>query len=584
MGGKKLLPCNLTEEEKAAAWEEFDGGLLTREEMGSVNEVLTHYLFYTTEKNGKERECICTHTDCGKFTVKEKDRPGFFRKKHGEETRCPRCGEIVNMVALGKMHTFNKLNDRKWVRVTLFRTGKDGALLMMSGYVKRYFCWEDLRPVPDISWKTYTYLKPGKRMQWLRTWEPKGQHVSGDWWWGYQWNPCEAVREPFNPGFHSYYGGGNDGDSYFVNFDLLGQSDLRYSQVEDWMYKEAGVFMDTGDDPIRNAVKYLSAYTAYPTLEMAVKLDLHGAATELAVDGKKNHRDLNWSASNINGFLRLNKQDAKAFVHHGGNLQILKAYHRACKAEITANMGEFISVLKGADCINLSERIVIACEKTGCSVKQAVNYIKKFPRAESHILTTWLDYLNMAQQLQYDMTRRDVTMPKDLQERHDAASETTRYQRIVIDEEKHRKYNEYLRKMYAFEYEDLCIVVPGTVEEIVQEGKTLQHCVAGYAARHFNNQLHILFLRHRRKSGVPFITIEIHTRKTTKDKVVIKQIHGYQNEMYIKPAVFGDKRHRARPEYKYKWFLDVWKKWVENGSKRDKKGNPVLPKEKEKTA
>ena len=134
--------------------------------------------------------------------------------------------------------------------------------------------------------------------------------------------------------------------------------------------------------------------------------------------------------------------------------------------------------------------------------------------------------------------------------------------------------------MYEFEYGDLCIVVPGSVEDIVNEGKTLGHCVGGYAARHFDNKVTILFLRHKRKPSTPWITIEIIPRNNTKDNIVIRQIHGYRNELY-KPS--GGKKP-ARPGDKYKWFLDIWKSWVKAGSKRDKKGKPLLPKSKEKTA
>ena len=584
MGSRKLLPCNLTNEEKETAWDEFEGGLLTREEMEWVSEVLKPYLFYRTEERGNTRECICTHEECGRFTIRRGDEPAFFRKTHGGETICPKCGQVVNLVALGKMRSFNKLNQDKWERITLCRNGKDGALLLLSGYAKRSFCWGDLRPYPEVSWKRFTYLKPGKRMQWVRTWEPCGQRASGQWWWDYQWNPSEAVCEPFQPGgFYSYASPGHDGDSYFLNYPAIEQSAIRYSQVEDWMYKEAQVFLDTADDPIRNAVKYLSAYTQYPAMEIAVKIDMHHAATELAVDGKKNYRDLNWDARTIPDFLRLNKQDAKVFVRHGGNLPMLKAYHTAKKTGATCNMNEFFSIIKEAGCVEIAPRLAQTCVKAGCTMKAAIHYIQKFEGTGEHTLTMWTDYLDMAAALKYDLTRRDVTMPKNLQERHDVAAETTRYMRVQADRDRHRKYNEKLRKMYEFEYEDLCIVVPNSVEEIIQEGKTLQHCVAGYAARHFNGQLHILFLRHRRKPGVPFVTIEIHTRKTARDAVVIQQIHGYRNEGYLKP-IPGVNSNGARPQYKYKWFLDVWRDWVKNGSRRDKDGKPILRKEKEKTA
>ena len=581
--GKRLLPCNLTEAEIASAWAEFDGGLLDRDEMEMVNEVLPQYLFYTTSRKGKERECVCTHCNCGKFTVREDRNPGFFRKKHKEETHCPSCGGVVNLVALGRMRTFGLVNNVKWQRFTLCRTGKDGALLLLSGYAKRDFTWEDLRPYPEISWKAFTYLLPGKRMQWIRTWEPLEQQVSGTWWWGYEWNEAETVKEPFNPAYYSWWSN-NDGDSYFLNADAIARSGLRYCQIEDWLYQEASLFLDTGGGPVRNAVKYLSAYTRYPTLEMAVKAGLHGAATELAVDGKKNHRDLNWDGKNLPEFLRLNKQDAKAFLHNGGDLRTLRAYHDAHKYGIVGNMQEFYDILRENARMELAEKLVKAALKAGCTFRTAGNYAGRQSEGIDMVLTMWLDYLNMATILQYDLTRKDVAMPKDLRDRHDAASETVRYQKILVDEEKYRKYNEYLRKMYAFEYGDLCIVVPGSVEDIIYEGKTLQHCVGGYAARHFNNKLHILFLRHRRKPTTPFITIEINARDTMKEKVVIKQIHGYRNEGYLTGLEYGDRKNNARPNVKYKWFLDLWKAWVKAGSKRDKKGNPILPKRKEKTA
>jgi hypothetical protein len=251
---------------------------------------------------------------------------------------------------------------------------------------------------------------------------------------------------------------------------------------------------------------------------------------------------------------------------------------------MTGNMNEFFTALEETGSVDLAEKITVAGAKAGCSLQSAVNYLGRFSGAKERTLTLWIDYLNMAETLKYDLTRKDVAMPKDLQERHDAAAETTRYMRVQLNREKHRKYNEKLRKMYAFEYEDLCIVVPESVEEIVEEGRTLQHCVAGYAARHFNGQLHILFLRHRRKPGVPFVTIEINPRKNAKDEVRIQQIHGYRNEGYLKPQEDIARKNKARPETKYKWFLDIWKEWVKNGSRRDKDGKPVMINEKEKTA
>lgn len=573
--GKKLMPCNLTAAEQQEAWEEFDE-ILTPEEEEEVVETMDHYLFYEADDHGKMRECICTHYNCGKFIVKRADDPGFWIYKHGNKGKCPHCGGQVKYQALGKIRNFQKINDSKWTRVTVCRTGKDGALLLMSAYVNRFFRHYDLRPVLEISWKAWTYLKPGKRMQWFRvpTWGCGSC-------WGYEWTEKDAVDEPFRP---SYYGEG--GDSYFVGVDAIERSALRYCQLEEWLFS-AGDSYYSGE-LLRNITKYLSTYTRYPNLEMAEKMGLHRAATDLVIDGKKNHAAINWDGKTMQDFLRLNKQDSKEFFRQGGNLDILAAYHIARKAAIAKTMVEYLAILRESNALSYAKELTACARKAGCTVQQAANYIRKQPDGTERVLIRWDDYLNMAKQLHFDMSRLDVTMPKDLQDRHDAAAETLGYRRKVEQQKKHKEFNKRLKKMYEFSYGDLCIVVPGSTEEIIMEGRTLKHCVGGYAARHFNDKVTILFLRHKRKPDTPFVTIEIIPRSKMTGKVVVRQIHGYRNECYLNEGKLNsltrDQKHHSRPDYKYKWFLDMWRAWVEAGSKRDKKGNPILTEEKEKTA
>lgn len=575
--GKKLMPCNLTPEEQQAAWEEFDGWL-TPEEEEEVIECMDHYLFYTADDRGKTRECICTHCNCGRFIEDRKDNPAFWMLKHGRKGRCPRCGQTVTLQALGKIRSFQKLNDSKWTRVTVCRTGKNGALLLLSAYVNRFFFHHDLRPVPEISWKAWTYLEPGKRMQWERPPEWGCGNC-----WGYIWMENDTVKEPFQPAMY-----GEGGDSFFIGSNAIDRCSLKFCQLEEWLFHSGDSYYS--GDLLRNVVKYLSAYTRYPTLEMAVKLGMFKAATDLVVDGKKNHAAINWDATSMQDFLRLNKQDAKVFFREGGNLDILAAYHTAKRGNLTSNMAGFLTALRDVEAMNYARELTGCAKKAGCTIQQAANYAAKqmSVRGTERVLIRWDDYLNMAKQLHFDMTRLDVTMPKDLQDRHDAAAETLSYHRKVEQQKKNKEFNKRLRKMYEFSYGDMCIVVPGSTQEIIMEGSTLKHCVGGYAARHFNDKVTILFLRHKRKPDTPFITIEIIPRQKMTEKIVIRQIHGYRNEGYLNDRKLDkltqDQKHNSRPEYKYKWFLDVWRAWVEAGSKRDKKGNPILMEEKEKTA
>ena len=47
------------------------------------------------------------------------------------------------------------------------------------------------------------------------------------------------------------------------------------------------------------------------------------------------------------------------------------------------------------------------------------------------------------------------------------------------------------------------------MQEIIDEGKALCHCVGGYAERHAKGKLHIMFIRKADKPDVPFYTVEV---------------------------------------------------------------------------
>ena len=80
-----------------------------------------------------------------------------------------------------------------------------------------------------------------------------------------------------------------------------------------------------------------------------------------------------------------------------------------------------------------------------------------------------------------------------------------------------------------FEYEDLMIVLPESASSIYYEGKILNHCVGGYAERHANGVLSIVFLRTKNKPDIPYYTMEI----STDNKIV--QCRGFKNNRANNP-------------------------------------------------
>ena len=206
----------------------------------------------------------------------------------------------------------------------------------------------------------------------------------------------------------------------------------------------------------------------------------------------------------------------------------------------------------------------------------------------------WKDYLTAAQALGYQLHHENVLMPRPLGPAHDSATdrhrnvlERERRERLERQREEVRQQEEdfekkkaayperkpTLEKKYAFELDGYVIRVPADGDEILAEGRKLQHCVGGYADRHLAGRTTILFMRKAAHPDEPWLTIEMDGNK-------LRQIHGYRNEgLYTSKGRFA-----PDPREVYKDFIDTWLDWLKKGSQRDEDGRPKLPKDKKGAA
>lgn len=544
----------------------FGSPHLSAEEEEAFSSVFTQYIFYDGYGQRNYRACFCTI--CGHFDLYRSDDPGFFKHKHGDAVECPHCGGFAQLYALGRMKTGSGLTEEH--RATFLRRGPGGAILAVSGWGRKEYRWDDLRP--EVHWeeKVRTWLEPGRVMKWSRSWNtawgiryPTYTDESGSGWSRTEKN----IREPF-AGYMYYIAA-----YYLFGTENLQGSALQYCQIEEWYQNETGIWISEQQDTVFNCVKYLAEYCLHPQMEMAVKLGLFGAVTDL-IGGKKNARILNWNANNIAGFLRMTKSDAKAAVRASLNFSALEAFQTCKKAEPSMNIEKFMKIRDKAGGNSGVTALSALAKRCGVTLRQAANYIwsqqPDCPRYGVPVSTTlqyWKDYLDMAERLQYDMERRDVLMPKDLKERHDSAAGTIKAQENVEKVKQYRKRYKALRKQYEFAWDGLRIIVPEKSSEIINEGKALQHCVGGYADRHILGYVTILFLRKEEEPDTPYVTIEMAVNRP--DHVI--QAHGFANERKTK-----DGEKPVPPMEKHKEFFEIWLGWVRSGSKRDGNGRPIL--------
>lgn len=540
--------CNIGAIEGAAIFAQMSP-YLDHEEEALFLRKFSPYCFYDTWGTKNHRECYCTQCD-QYFSVYKDEEPSFFANKHNDYAICPSCGEEVQLKCLGRMQSGAGLRESQ--AGAFIRPAPDGAIYISAGIGFREFYLEggDCRPTLEYVEKARYYLAPGRVKGWKRS--IHGYFARCMFGCG-GWQEMARVQEAFQ----CNYLYGHDNDYWFFGTEHLEGSAFKYCQIEDWYHEITCNWLCEQENTVKLCVSYLANYAMRPQMEMAVKMGLGDLCTDLC-EGKANGKDINWRAKTPDNFLKLSKADTKQFLRTP-SMGLLRALHIARKEGYKAGAEQLNKALHTVGRIGFDE--LIACAgRCGVSIEKALDYASAHGRAGVGL---WKDYLDMGAKLGYDLSRRDVCMPRDLQARHDAAAQTIRAEEDAKAEQAYKKRYKALCKKYEFEMDGYRIMVPVSAAEIVREGNTLHHCVGGYAGRHVEGKTTILFFRRSRKPGTSFVTIEMCGQNGDQ----IRQVHGYRNELY-KGSVSPTKRHSE--------FFSTWLDWLRSGSKRDAAGKPII--------
>ena len=114
---------------------------------------------------------------------------------------------------------------------------------------------------------------------------------------------------------------------------------------------------------------------------------------------------------------------------------------------------------------------------------------------------------------------------------------------------------------------ELCIVLPKSHAELVQEGNILRHCVGGYSDRHIQGGDTIFFVRHYRRPERSYYTLDINMT----DRPHRVQLHGYGNERHGIHKQYSHKIPKKVLDFCARWEQEVlmpW--WRDNQNKKEK--------------
>lgn len=145
----------------------------------------------------------------------------------------------------------------------------------------------------------------------------------------------------------------------------------------------------------------------------------------------------------------------------------------------------------------------------------------------------YFDYLKDAKQLKYDLSSKEVLLPKRLKKTHDdAAVEVFRTEMQEL-REKAAKLNSQIEDISIQfnelthdenKYDDLVFIVPKTADDFLEEGAKQEICVGkmSFINNHINKKSIILFVRHIDAIDEPLYTLEYKNGK-------IVQLRGFNN-------------------------------------------------------
>lgn len=170
------------------------------------------------------------------------------------------------------------------------------------------------------------------------------------------------------------------------------------------------------------------------------------------------------------------------------------------------------------------------------------------------------DYIGMAQALGHDMSNGTVRYPEDVKKAHDRM--LREFDAFELDQRKKEVLARYsnirnisgrLDQMYGFRSKKYLVRAPKDAAEIIDEGRTLHHCVAsgdGYLKKHNEERTYILFMRKEENPEESYYTIEF-------DPHQMKMIQ-YYGEYDEKPD------QKQADEFLKKWMKEIMQRAAEH--------------------
>lgn len=449
--------------------------------------IAEHYIFYTYQKSGAT-EGYCTH--CQRWV-------SIHKPKYNAKGSCSHCGHPIQYKSIGR---FGRIITER-VNVQLMQRCASGIILrkfmayavydQQTYQEPKVCCIEEDRIFYDREWNEERYYYGSFKQRELR-W------IAGERYTNY---------------YMKYYTARSYGRIYNKNLPYIGKKEL----------KRTG-FLQVLKKMEVNPEYYLAAFKKRPILEKLIKADLYQLTQEVLWDNTQMQFK---SDSSLAKALEINKDQLKRLRKMNGGILALNWLQYEKRSN--KNISDDVIVWFQKSELDPDKLSFILDRMSPLQVKNyLIRQAEQYDESIRGTLTTWKDYLSMAEKCGHDVEDEIIYRTSKLFKRHqDLVDKMVQLKRLERVREVLAQFPNVqrilleIKEKYAYEDKEYAIIVPKSIEEICREGETLHHCVGSsdnYFAKIHSKEAYILFLRKMQHIDLPYYTLEVEPDGTIRQK------------------------------------------------------------------
>lgn len=328
------------------------------------------------------------------------------------------------------------------------------------------------------------------------------KHSPDGYWCVDRWDKMKTIKIPgvggmgyFQPrrlGVHVYPG----------NLGTVNRrTDLKYADL-------VGFFQSSESDA-DSLMGYINLSAKYKSVELLYKAGFKHLIGQRA-DGACTFNTIYWRGSNLRKIFGMSMDHIRIVREAGLYFRELRVYKDYLKAgnPVTPEEAVLLSNINGS---YYDDRIIPIITKYVPLRKIASYMVAQNERAKrSNTIRDYADYIEECEKLRKDMQDKRVLLPKDFAKAHKEAGRELRYVEDKVNMEAFIKNQRKLTGMDSPYIRNGLLIRPAVdQEELREEGRTLHHCVGGYADGIIAGYRAVLFIRKADQPDMPYYTLEL---------------------------------------------------------------------------